>query len=141
MSHAFFSYRREDWPLIEVFYNKCKSQGIRVWLDKDKIDPGNRWKMEVRKAIQEGVFFLAFFSRQSLEREVSYQNTELVIAIEELQRRPAERSWFIPIRLDECNVPERSIGGGETLADLQWTDFFPESDDAEDRIISLLKKN
>jgi len=50
-------------------------------------------------------------------------NEELVVAIEELRLRTADRAWFVPVRIDDGEVPARSIGGGETLHDLQWVDL------------------
>ncbi len=47
-------------------------------------------------------------------------NEELTVAIEELRLRPTDRAWFIPVLLDDCEVPDRSIGAGETLRTLQW---------------------
>ena len=40
--------------------------------------------------------FLACFSAKSVARTRTYQNEELVLAIEELRLRPADRIWFIP---------------------------------------------
>ena len=40
---------------------------------------------------------------------------ELKIAIEELHRRPVDKVWFIPVKLNECEIPNIDIGGDETL--------------------------
>jgi len=50
-------------------------------------------------------------------------NEELMVAIEELRQRAASRSWFIPVSLDGCAIPDRNIGAGETLHDLHWVDL------------------
>jgi len=50
-------------------------------------------------------------------------NEELTVAIEELRQRATSRSWFIPISLDGCVIPQRNIGAGETLHDLHWVDL------------------
>jgi hypothetical protein len=65
-------------------------------------------------------------------------NEELVLAIEQLRQRPVDRSWFIPIRLDDCEVPDRTIGGGERLNDLQWVDLFPDWDEAVKGLLCAL---
>jgi hypothetical protein len=51
-------------------------------------------------------------------------NEELTTAIDELRRRPTDRTWFIPILLSECEIPDRSIGGGETLRNLQAVTLY-----------------
>lgn len=45
-------------------------------------------------------------------------NKELSIAIEELQRRPVDRGWFIPVRFSDCEIPEIPIGFGEYLSSI-----------------------
>jgi hypothetical protein len=51
-------------------------------------------------------------------------NEELTLAIDELRKRNYQRKWFIPLLLSECEVPARSIGGGETLLDFQWIELY-----------------
>lgn len=51
-------------------------------------------------------------------------NEELTLAIEVLRLKSFGREWFIPVLLSECEVPARSIGGGETLMDFQWVDLY-----------------
>jgi len=53
---------------------------------------------------------------------------ELLEAVDELRLRPTSRAWFFPVLLDECEVPDLSIGASETLRDLQHTDLRTEWD-------------
>ncbi len=68
--------------------------------------------------------FIACFSRNSVGREKSYQNEELTLAIEQLRQRQPGDSWLIPVRLDDCVLPDWDIGGGRTLASIQQADLF-----------------
>jgi hypothetical protein len=54
-------------------------------------------------------------------------NEELTLAVEELRQRSLDIAWFIPVRLAECVIPDREIGGG-TLRDLQTVDMFADWD-------------
>jgi len=65
-------------------------------------------------------------------------NEELTVAIEELRQRPSGKSWFIPVRLDECDIPDRKIGGDEKLTDLQRVDLFPDWDSGVRRILQAM---
>ncbi len=123
MPHVFISYVREDRTQIDRLCRDLQAAGVTVWLDRSSILPGQRWRAAIRKAIREGMFFIACFSQSYWGRETSYMNEELVLAIEELRRRPASRVWFVPVLLDTCAVPDREIGAGETLRDLQWVDL------------------
>lgn len=136
MKHVFISYVREDSEIVVLLKTMLQIAGeINVWLDRDSIDPGERWKDAIRKAIAEGAYFIACFSDNYLKKDVSYMNEEVAIAIEQIKKRPSDKTWFIPIRLSDCQVPNRSIGDNETLNDLQVVDFF---DNFEDGINSLL---
>lgn len=126
--HIFLSYVRENASLIDRLATDLRALGVPVWLDREGIMPGQRWRDAIREAIHDGGLFVACFSREYLTRESSYMNEELTIAIEELRLRPTDHTWFIPASLDGTNIPPRSIGVGETLADLQWVDLSSDWD-------------
>lgn len=121
---VFVSYVRENQDVVDHLANELRAYGIKVWLDKTELKPGYRWKDAIREAISEGDFFIACFSAAYEKRTKSYMNEELTLAIEELRQRPAERVWFIPVLLSECQVPKRDIGAGETLRDIQWVELY-----------------
>ena len=61
-------------------------------------------------------------------------NKELIIAIEALHDRHIDKAWFIPVKLNECEIPDRSIGGGESLRDLQYIELHKDWDIGIQRI-------
>lgn len=122
--HVFISYVRENSKDVQRLCNDLKEQGINVWLDKEKILPGIRWKSAIRKAIQDGQCFVAVFSREYCERLETYMNEELILAVEQLRRYNRDRTWFIPVLLSPCKFPDFSIGPDETLEDLHHVDLF-----------------
>lgn len=123
MSHTFISYMRTDQRAIDQLVAILRHHGVNVWIDRKNIKPGQRWQLAIRRAIKDGAFFLACFSYAYKTRESTYVNEELILAIEELRRRPVDRAWFIPILLDNSGIPERQIGAGEYLSDLQCIDL------------------
>lgn len=136
--HVFVSYIREDREAVERLCAEFKRNGVEVWLDREKIRPGERWQIAIRRAIEEGAFFIACFSPAYGNRSKSYMNVELTIAVEQLRSRPADRAWFIPILLEGGAVPDRPIGGGETLRDIQWVDLSEDWDDGLRRVLKVL---
>ena len=114
MNKVFISYVKENTEIVDLLCQELKSHRIEVWRDQDDIDPGLRWKQEIRRAIQQGGFFIACFSKEYTARDKTYMNEELIIAIEELRQRSTDRAWFIPVKLNDCDIPDRDIGGGET---------------------------
>src|SRR5579862_7502303 len=123
--HVFVSYVREDSSRVDSLCQVLSAAGIPVWRDTARLWPGEDWRAAIRRAIRDdALVFLACFSRQSVSQAKSYQNEELVLAIEEMRLRAPGRSWLIPVRFDDCRVPDRSIGGGRLLTDLQSADLF-----------------
>ena len=47
-----------------------------------------------------------------------------MVAVEELRRRRPDVPWLIPVRLDDCMIPELDIGAGRMLASIQCADLF-----------------
>ena len=107
MPHAFISYVRENKNVVDRLATGLKSRGVTIWLDRNDIQPGTRWKQAIKDAIRNGEFFLACFSKEFNARKRTHMNEELTLAIDELKLRPAEKTWFIPILLNETTVPSR----------------------------------
>lgn len=80
-----------------------------------------------------GVYRL--FSRHSASRPVSYQDEELATAVEQLHVRGPDQEWLIPVRSEECQIPERDIGD-RPLASVHGADLFgPDEDIATIRLV------
>ena len=124
MKPIFLSYVRENEEIVDKFCQELISRDLKVWLDRQDLNPGSRWKQEIRKAIREGAFFVACFSKEQNKSDKTYMNEELTIAIDELHQKPSERIWFIPVKLNRCKIPDRNIGGGETLRDLHYINLY-----------------
>lgn len=114
--HVFISYITEDSEAIDELQEALEAADFIVWRDKDKLWPGDDWESEIRAAISGGSFvFLACFSSNLAKREKSYQFAELTLAAEEYRQRPPGASWLMTARLDECEIPDISLGNGRTL--------------------------
>ena len=144
MKTVFISYVRENADIVGKFHQELKQElkprGIEVWLDRHAIDPGARWKTEIRRAIRRGTFFIACFSEEYSRREKTYMNEELTIAIEVLRQFHAECIWFIPVKLNECEIPDLDIGRGETLQDLQSVALYEDWNRGIQRILDVIQR-
>ena len=138
MSHVFISYVRENQEQVNKLCAELTKHGVKVWLDKKDIKPGSHWKDAVREAIQQGDFFIACFSKAYSSRRRTYMNQELALAIQVLSEYPTDRAWFIPVLLEECDVPARSIGGLETLLDIQWVTLYADWNYGINRILDVI---
>src|SRR6202050_4016471 len=125
--HVFISYVREDYDMVSSVVAALEAAGIPVWRDTADLLPGQDWRLAIRDAIAGDTrVFLACLSSHGLAKERTYQSEELILAVEELRLRSPDRPWLIPVRLDECPVPDWSLGAGRTLAWLQCVDLFGE---------------
>jgi hypothetical protein len=128
--HAFISYVREDTHNADKLQHVLEAAGVSVWRDTASLWPGEDWRMKIRKAISDNTLaFIACFSNRSVARVKSYQNEELLLAIEQLRLRRPDDPWLIPVRFDDCNIPDVDLGGGRTLASIQRVDMFGEGRD------------
>lgn len=137
--HVFISYVRENQKQVDRLCHDLERHGANVWLDRNSIKPGARWKDAIREAIRHGDFFIACFSDEYISKTKTYMNEELTLAIEELRQYGSDREWFIPVLLSECHVPARSIGGGETLLDINWVPLYENWDIGIQKILSVVK--
>jgi hypothetical protein len=92
---------QENGDVVDRLAAELKSRGVTVYLDKNDIEPGTRWREAIKNAICSGKFFIACFSKEYNKREENYMNEELPLAIDELRKRPSNRIWFIPIWINE----------------------------------------
>jgi hypothetical protein len=123
--HAYMSYVREDSASVNRLQRVLEAAGIPVWRDSDDLWPGQDWRIKIRQAItRDALAFIACFSARSVNKKASYQNEELILAIEQLRTRRPDVPWLFPVRLDDCQIPDIGIGGGRTLASIQHADLF-----------------
>ena len=136
--YSFISYVRENEKEVDRLCKKLTESGATVWLDRADVQPGVLWQDAVRSAITNGEFFLACFSQESVAKSRTYMNEELSLAIDELRLRPTDRAWFIPLKLNECAIPDRPIGGGQQLSDIHYIDLSRDWDAGVELLIEVL---
>jgi hypothetical protein len=122
---------REDSRDVDKLQRTLEAAGVSVWRDTADLWPGEDWRAKIRRAITDNALvFIACFSSQSVARAKSYQNEELLLAVDQLRLRQPDDPWLIPVRFDHCDVPDFDLGGGRTLASIQWVDLFGERREA-----------
>jgi tRNA A-37 threonylcarbamoyl transferase component Bud32 len=132
IGHAFISYAREDSFQVDQLQQTLEAAGVPVWRDTADLWPGEDWRTKIRRAITDNALaFIACFSKASLARSKSYQNEELTLAVEQLRLRLPDDPWLMPVRLNECEIPDLDIGGGRTLRSIQWADLFGRRSDQD----------
>ena len=139
MKHVFISYCHENKTIVDRLCENLISRGIKVWLDRNALEPGMRWKPAIQQAIHQGTYFVACFSKESNAREQTYMSEELALAVEKLRERHFDKVWFIPVKLNECEIPGIDIGGGATLRDLQYVNLYEDWGTGIQRIVNVMQ--
>ena len=138
--HVFISYVRENYDEVKRLRKDLVARGVTVWIDQERLKPGERWKTRIRQAITRGEYFIAMFSKEYCDRNVTYMNEELTIAIEHLRKVSRSREWFIPVCLSQCDLSVWELGAGETLADIQYVDLSANWRSGIDAIVNAVTR-
>jgi len=114
----FISYVQEDKEKVENLYQKLSDAGFKPWMDTKDVLPGELWKPSTYKAIQHSDFFLVCLSANSVNKRGVIQK-EIRHALDIWQEMLEDDIYLIPVRLEDCEVPER-------LREFQWVNLFEE---------------
>jgi len=123
---VFISYAREDQAHAEKIYKYLSDADFNPWMDVHDIVSGDDWLMSITRAIKQTDYFLAILSRNSVNKPGVLQE-ELDIALEICKKIPDPDIFLIPVRLEECKMPER-------ISQYQWVNLF-----ADDGWVRLLR--
>lgn len=113
---VFLCHASGDKPAVRILYSLLVSSGIDAWLDEKKLLPGQNWRQEIPRAVQEADAVIILLSKDSITKE-GYVQREIKFALDVALEKPEGTIYLIPARLEECNVPR-------SLSDWQWVDLF-----------------
>ena len=131
------AHAREDNAQVRKLYADLKARGLDPWLDKVDLIPGQNWEIEIPKAIREAGIFLACLSSRSVGK-VGYIQDEFRLALSAFGKRPPGSIFLIPVRLDDCEVPDlQDPDLGMRLRAIHWVDLWEE--DGFDRLVKAIE--
>ena len=129
---VFVAYAQEDAANADRLFMELAEAGFDPWLDRHKLLPGQNWPRSIEQAIQNSDFIVACFSRRSVTKKGGFQ-AEIRYALDCMRHLPLDRIFLIPVRLDECRVPE------SIRRELQYIDLFPEWNRGVRKILSAIR--
>ena len=138
MGHVFISYCHENKDTVDRLCDALTSNDVVVWVDWGNLEPGVPWRQAIQQAIHHGDFFIACFSKEYNAGDKTFLTEELSIAIDKLQEKPVDKTWFIPIKLNECEIPDINIGEGLNLRDLQYVNLHEDWDTGIQQILNII---
>lgn len=127
----FLAYVSEDRRLAERLYREFRDRGHDPWLDRRKLLPGQNWPRAIQQAMETADFCVACFSTNSVSKRGIFQ-AEIRYALDCARLVPLDDVFLIPVRFDDCEVPDR------ISRETQCIDVFPEWDAGVARILEIL---
>src|SRR6476659_399432 len=116
--HIFLCHSSSDKPSVRELYQKLSAEGwMDVWLDEEKLLPGQDWDYEIDKALGKSDAVIVTLSTGSVSKE-GYVQKELRFALDIALEKPEGTIFILPVRLDDCERPRR-------LRPIQGIDYFP----------------
>jgi len=126
---VFLCHSSGDKPAVIELYERLVKDGIDAWLDKEKLIPGQDWRVEIPKAVKNSDIVIVCLSSQSVTKE-GFVQKEIKFALDAADEKPEGTIFIIPVRLENCDVPER-------INRFHWVDLF--SNDGYERLLKALQ--
>jgi len=105
-----------DKPRVRRLHGKLAAEGYDVWLDEKTLFPGQKWEMQIERAIAECDVIIICLSSRSVKRE-GYIHDEIEQALKAARRKPDDALFLIPLRFDDVEIPHK-------LQQWTWVDYF-----------------
>ena len=102
---VFLCHSSQDKLIIREIYQRLNDEGwFDLWLDEEKLLPGQNWNLEIEKALENTDAVIVCLSSQSVTKE-GYVQKELKLVLDIALEKPEGTIFLIPLRLEDCDVP------------------------------------
>jgi LysM repeat protein len=115
---VFLCHAHSDAAAVRALYLRLKREGVDVWLDKEKLLPGQDWEYEIRRAVRESDVVVVCLSKHF--NQTGFRQKEVRLALDTAMEQPEGEIFIIPARLEECDILE-------SLRKWHWVDLFEDN--------------
>jgi len=112
----FLCHSSGDKRAVRELYRHLEKSRFKPWLDEVDLLPGQGWEREIRKAVRNNDVVLVCLSRGSITKSGFIQK-EIKFALDAADEQPENTIYLIPVRLEDCSVPER-------LSHWHWVNLY-----------------
>ncbi len=102
---VFLCHAHSDRDAVHKLHQRLRKQGIEAWLDAENLQPGQDWQSEISEAILNSDAVVVCLSRR-FNKKRGFRHEELKIALRKANSLPAGQVFIIPVRLEDCDMPE-----------------------------------
>jgi hypothetical protein len=128
---VYIAYVEEDLAYALKLHDALEAAGLRPWIDKKQLLPGQNWSSAIQRAISVSDYFVPCFSRRAVKKRGMFF-AELRFALDCAGLVPLDDVYLMPIRLDDCDLPCRIV------RNYQYLDMFPDWDAAIQKLVAML---
>jgi hypothetical protein len=104
-ANIFLIHAHIDKETVRKLYLRLASDGLNVWFDAERLQPGQDWQNEIRDALLKCDVVIVCLSR-GFDKQHGYRHEELKLALEKANFLPDDEVFIIPVRLEKCDMPE-----------------------------------
>jgi hypothetical protein len=115
---VFLCYASKDKPMVRNLYQKLIADQYDAWLDEKKLISGQIKDLMIRKAVRKTDVVIVCLSKQF--NQAGLQQKEMRLALDTAMEIPEGKIFIIPVRLEECDVPE-------SLESKHWVNLYEEN--------------
>lgn len=113
---VFICHSSSDKPAARELYRRLKAEGFVPWLDEEDLLPGQNWKRVIPSAVADAHVVVVCLSNTAVTKQ-GFVQKEIGYALDVAGEQPEDTIFIIPVRLEECKVPDR-------LSEWQWVDLY-----------------
>lgn len=126
----FLCHSSADRVAVRRLFEQLLEDDIEPWLAEENILPGQHWEKEIPAAVRKADVVLVCLTQRAVTK-AGYLQKEIKLALDVADEQPEGTIFVIPVKLEECDVPER-------LRHLQWVNLFEER--GYERLLRALDK-
>jgi ATP-dependent Clp protease ATP-binding subunit ClpC len=115
---VFMCHASDDKSAVRELYERLNRAPIEPWFDAENLLAGQEWRYEIEKAVRSTHIVLVCLSTHSVSKS-GFVNKEIRIALDVADQQPEGTIFVIPLKLEECEVPDR-------LRQWQWVNLYEE---------------
>jgi len=116
---VFLCHSSSDKQPVRELFHRLQGDGFNPWLDEENLVPGQDWNREIIKAVRASDVVLVCLSHKATNKS-GYVQKEIKFALDVADEQPEDTIFLIPVRFEECEVPER-------LRRWHWVNFFEDN--------------
>jgi len=101
---VFVSYASEDAARAKRLFDGLSAAGFDAWLDKARLEGGDRWDQTIEGEIGRSDYVLVLQSRALVKKIDSYVNGEIALALRRAGHVRAPFKCLVPLQIEPCEL-------------------------------------